>query len=49
MLPGNLNMQTWDQQLGVRPLQAATGRSVENVMNNNFGFGGNNCSLIFGW
>lgn len=49
MLPGNLNMQTWDQELGVRPLQAATGRSVENVMNNNFGFGGNNCSLIFGW
>lgn len=49
MLPGNLNMQTCDQTLDVKPLEATTSRSVENVMNNNFGFGGNNCSLIFGW
>ncbi|MCK4833440.1 MAG: beta-ketoacyl-[acyl-carrier-protein] synthase II, partial [Gammaproteobacteria bacterium] len=49
ILPGNLNMQTWDQTLEVKPLAETSKQSVENVMNNNFGFGGNNCSLIFGW
>lgn len=49
ILPGNLNMKSWDQELMLKPLEVTTRRSVENVMNNNFGFGGNNCSLIFGW
>lgn len=49
VLPGNINLQELDKELGVSPLALSTNRSVENVMNNNFGFGGNNCSLIFGW
>ncbi len=49
ILPGNINLQNWDPELGVSPLQTTTSLSVENVMSNNFGFGGNNCSLIFGW
>jgi 3-oxoacyl-[acyl-carrier-protein] synthase-1 len=49
ILPGNLNMQAWDETLRIKPLEVTTKRSVENVMTNNFGFGGNNCSLIFGW
>jgi len=49
VLPGNINIQTFDQELGVEPLSATMNQSVENVMSNNFGFGGSNCSLIFGW
>ena len=49
ILPGNLNLQTLDQELGVTVLERTTHQSVENIMSNNFGFGGNNCSLIFGW
>ncbi|MDT8453173.1 MAG: beta-ketoacyl-[acyl-carrier-protein] synthase family protein [Gammaproteobacteria bacterium] len=49
ILPGNLNMHSWDETLRIKPLEVTTKCSVENVMTNNFGFGGNNCSLIFGW
>lgn len=48
-LPGNINMNTCDQELGLTPMSESIKQSVDNVMNNNFGFGGNNCSLIFGW
>jgi len=48
-LPSNLNMNSCDPELGITPIDATINRSVENVMNNNFGFGGNNSSLIFGW
>ncbi len=49
ILPGNLNLRTLDPELGVTPLLSTINQSVENVMSNNFGFGGSNCSLIFGW
>lgn len=49
ILPGNLNINTVDPELGVTPLLKTINKSVENVMSNNFGFGGSNCSLIFGW
>lgn len=49
ILPGNLNIKTFDLELGVTPLLKTINQSVENVMSNNFGFGGSNCSLIFGW
>ncbi|VAW63138.1 3-oxoacyl-[ACP] synthase FabV like [hydrothermal vent metagenome] len=49
ILPVNLNMQNRDPSLGVSPLEKTGRVSVENVMSNSSGFGGNNCSLIFGW
>jgi len=49
VLPGNLNIQHIDTVLEVSPLMKTQSHSVENVMSNNFGFGGSNCSLIFGW
>lgn len=48
-LASNLNMEKYDDALGVKPLLMSKSQSMENVMTNNFGFGGNNCSLIFGW
>lgn len=49
ILPSNINLQNPDSKLGVNPLNVTINRSVENVMSNNFGFGGSNSSLIFGW
>lgn len=49
ILPGNLNLKKTDPELGVTPLLETVNQSVENIMSNNFGFGGSNCSLIFGW
>ena len=49
VVPGTLNLKTVDPDLAISPLKETEKRSVENVMTNNFGFGGSNCSLIFGW
>ncbi len=49
MLPENLNLQNPDPTLGIKPLRHTRRDSLHNVMSNNFGFGGSNCSLIFGW
>jgi len=49
ILPGNLNLTTSDPELAIQPFTQTTDHSVENVMSNNFGFGGSNCSVIFGW
>lgn len=49
ILPGNINLQQLDTGLGVRPLSTTVSSSIENVMTNNFGFGGSNSSMIFGW
>jgi 3-oxoacyl-[acyl-carrier-protein] synthase-1 len=35
--------------LGSRYLQANEVARMDRVMTNSFGFGGTNCSLIFGW
>jgi len=48
-MPANLNLQNLDTNLNVKPHSEPCMRPVENVMSNNFGFGGSNCSLIFGW
>lgn len=48
-IPGTLNLDTPDESIRIQPLQANRAQSLSNVMSNNFGFGGSNCSLIFGW
>jgi 3-oxoacyl-[acyl-carrier-protein] synthase II len=42
----NLENPSDDCDLDCVPIQARD-RSIENIMNNSFGFGGTNCSLIF--
>lgn len=49
MMPGNINLQQLDPDLGISPIPNTRHEAVRNVMSNNFGFGGSNCSLIFGW
>jgi len=48
-LPGTVNFKNTDLSLTVKVLETSVVRSVNNVMSNSFGFGGSNCSLVFGW
>lgn len=47
-LPGTLNSQTADPACGPQIRFAPEQRTVQYAMNNSFGFGGNNCALVFG-
>jgi 3-oxoacyl-[acyl-carrier-protein] synthase-1 len=47
-LPANLNMADKDPALSANILTQNIHKSVDNVMSNSFGFGGSNCSLLFG-
>jgi len=47
-VPGTLNVQTVDTQLRSRILPCNEFRTIRRAMSNSFGFGGNNCTLIFG-
>jgi 3-oxoacyl-[acyl-carrier-protein] synthase-1 len=47
-IPGSLNTENADPDLKCSPLLENQNRTVNNVISNSFGFGGNNCSLIFG-
>ncbi len=47
-MPGTLNLRTLDPLLKSRILVANETRPVCTVLSNSFGFGGNNCSLVFG-
>lgn len=47
-LPMTLNMQTPDSELASAPLRHTQHRRLLTAMSNSFGFGGSNCSLIFG-
>ena len=49
VLPGNVNLKKQDPNLPVKVLESNIYRKAENVMSNSFGFGGSNCSLVFGW
>lgn len=46
-VPGTLGLRTVDTQLRSRILQNNEFRTVRRAMSNSFGFGGNNCALIF--
>lgn len=47
-LPGILNSDTPDPACGPQIRFDNARRSITHAMNNSFGFGGNNCSLVFG-
>ncbi|GAB3382298.1 beta-ketoacyl-[acyl-carrier-protein] synthase family protein [Lysobacter fragariae] len=47
-LPGILNSTTPDDACGAQIRFANAQRDIRHAMNNSFGFGGNNCSLVFG-
>ena len=48
VLPGGVNTRELDPELEVNYLLQNREQSVSNVLSNSFGFGGTNCSLIFG-
>jgi 3-oxoacyl-[acyl-carrier-protein] synthase-1 len=48
-VPANLNMRRIDPALGAHIARVSENRALERVISNSFGFGGSNCSLIFGW
>ena len=48
LLPGILNSQTPDPGNGPQIRFGNAQRDIRYAMNNSFGFGGNNCSLVFG-
>ncbi|MDW3205926.1 MAG: beta-ketoacyl-[acyl-carrier-protein] synthase family protein [Alphaproteobacteria bacterium] len=45
--PANLNLETLDPDALCRPLTDTVPADLVHVLTNNFGFGGNNCSLLF--
>ncbi len=47
-IPGGLNTQTTDAELSLNYQLQNRPQALQRVMSNSFGFGGTNCSLIFG-
>lgn len=48
LLPGTLNSEIPDPACGPQIRFANAQADIHYAMNNSFGFGGNNCSLVFG-
>jgi 3-oxoacyl-[acyl-carrier-protein] synthase-1 len=48
LLPGGANTATVDPSLRLNYITASVTRPVSHVLSNSFGFGGTNCSLVFG-
>ena len=48
LLPAGLNTQQVDPAIAINYLLKNGQKSISRVMSNSFGFGGTNCSLIFG-
>ncbi|MCG7871812.1 MAG: beta-ketoacyl-[acyl-carrier-protein] synthase family protein [Candidatus Thiodiazotropha lotti] len=48
LLPQSLQTRQQDETLGANILLNSEQRQLRHVLSNSFGFGGNNCSLIFG-
>lgn len=48
LLPGGLNTREVDPELGMNYLLNNKEQQITHVLSNSFGFGGTNCSLIFG-
>jgi len=46
--PGGINTEVVDSSLGVQYIRATQFRKPSRVLSNSFGFGGTNCSLVFG-
>lgn len=47
-VPGNLRMNRRDPEIETNVLPETRAADVSRVLSNSFGFGGNNCSLLFG-
>ncbi|MET0065865.1 MAG: beta-ketoacyl-[acyl-carrier-protein] synthase family protein [Candidatus Thiodiazotropha sp.] len=47
-MPQNLQIETRDPELSANLLMAPQAAPLRHVLSNSFGFGGNNCSLVFG-
>jgi 3-oxoacyl-[acyl-carrier-protein] synthase-1 len=47
LIPGNLNLSLLDKQLDFSIQPENISGSLAHVMSNSFGFGGNNCCLVF--
>ncbi len=47
-MPGNLRMNRRDPEIETNILPETIAADVSRVLSNSFGFGGNNCSLLFG-
>lgn len=47
-LPPNLNLRSLDPEIRSTVLAHSVERPIQRVLSNSFGFGGSNCSLIFG-
>jgi len=47
-VPGTANTRHADPQFGIRLALATAPQALRNAMSNSFGFGGSNCSLVFG-
>lgn len=47
LIPGSLNLQTLDRDMALLISPENTLQPCRHVMSNSFGFGGNNCSLVF--
>ena len=48
LLPGGLNLQQLDPALPLNYLRENREQTVTRILSNSFGFGGTNCSLVFG-
>jgi 3-oxoacyl-[acyl-carrier-protein] synthase-1 len=48
IMPGNLNLRNLDPEIATAVLPENVAGPVRRVLSNSFGFGGNNCSLVFG-
>ncbi len=47
LIPGSLNLSNLDSELNFSIQAENMKRSMTHVISNSFGFGGNNCSLVF--
>lgn len=47
IIPGSMNLESLDEQLTISIQAENKASKVNHVMSNSFGFGGNNCSLLF--
>jgi 3-oxoacyl-[acyl-carrier-protein] synthase-1 len=48
IIPGSMNLSQLDDDLDLTIQSENVVKNVDFAMTNSFGFGGNNCSLVFG-
>jgi 3-oxoacyl-[acyl-carrier-protein] synthase I len=48
LIPGNVGLQTLDPAIGCNVVPDSNEGKITHILSNAFGFGGNNCALVFG-